>query len=69
MNGYYPPSGTEGELIDNLNQLPINYKLVDFNEFYRLFKHKENYYIYKVKNPKTALHKIISNINEIKEEL
>jgi hypothetical protein len=59
MIGYYPPTGTQGELIDNLSELPAHYELIDFNEFYRLFKDEDKHYIYKVKHPKSALNSIL----------
>ena len=51
--GFYPPRGVKGCLIDNLSELPTDATIVDFNEFYRLFQSEDgNKYIYRVKHPK-----------------
>jgi len=54
IKGYYPPRDIEGYLVDNL--------LIDYNEFYRLFKNKRTHYIYKIKKPKSPLTNLMSKI-------
>ncbi len=46
IKGYYPPRDIEGYLVDNLSDLPKESLLIDYNEFYRLFKKKRTHYIY-----------------------
>ncbi len=62
IKGYYPPRDIEGYLVDNLSDLPKESQLIDYNEFYRLFKKKRTHYIYKIKKPKNPLSNLMSKI-------
>ena len=62
IKGYYPPRDIEGYLVDNLSDLPKESLLIDYNEFYRLFKKKRTHYIYKIKKPKSPLSNLMSKI-------
>ena len=55
--GFYPPTGQDGVLIDNLPDLPQkNHWIKDYNEFYRLYECVDGTrYIYKVKSPNSPL--------------
>ena len=47
------------------NNLPTNAKIQDYNEFFRLYVDSDNVrYIYKVKNPKSPLSRLLSKIND-----
>lgn len=63
--GLYPPTRQQGEIIKTLNELPEGVELIDYNEFYRLYKKDLVYYIYKIKNPVSPLDQIL---NENKNE-
>ena len=59
--GFYPPRGVDGVLVDNLSELPTTAKTQDYNEFFRLYVDDDNVrYIYKIKNPKSPLSKLLS---------
>ena len=62
IKGYYPPRDIEGYLVDNLSDLPKESLLIDYNEFYRLFKKKRTHYIYKIKKPKNSFSNLMSKI-------
>lgn len=64
IEGYYPPRNVIGYLIDSLLEIPKGANMVDYNEFYRLFKNDSHYYIYKVKNPKSPLMSVINKIKD-----
>ncbi len=63
--GFYPPRGVDGVLVDNLSELPTTAKIQDYNEFFRLYVDNDNVrYIYKIKNPKSPLSRLLSKIND-----
>jgi hypothetical protein len=64
IKGYYPPRDIEGYLIDNLSDVPKESELIDYNEFYRLFKNKRTHYIYKIKKPKSSLMNLMNKISD-----
>lgn len=60
--GYYAPRDINGYLAKNLSDIPKESELVDQNEYYRLYKSKNTYYIYKIKNPHSPLMSLLSKI-------
>ena len=64
IKGIYPPRDIEGYLVNNLSEVPKEAEAIDSNEFYRLFKNKRTYYIYKVKTPQSPLMRLMNKISE-----